>query len=585
MSASPQSTPRAFALVLHGHLPYVLSHGTWPHGSDMLFECAAESYLPLLTVFDRLVAEGISPKVTMGLTPVLCEQLAHPDFPEQFLHYLEQRIQTAQENREEFMQAHQPELADLAEMWHRHFDEIRTLYQEQYHRDIVGQYRRLQDGGHIEIITSSATHGYLPLLGTDASIQAQIKLAVHSYTRHFGRPPRGFWLPECAYRPRYAWKSPFADAGPQTPQLRKGVEEFLSESGLQYFIIDTSTLLGGATSGVYLSRFGGLQRLWEQIRASYQPAARDITKSPYRTYFVASVESDTPPVAVFTRDERTGIQVWSGEHGYPGDGWYLDFHKKHYPGGHRYWRVTSPQVEMGEKARYEPAHTGERVQENADHFCHLVHDLLTAQPEGAVLCAPYDAELFGHWWYEGPEWLYRVVKGIAANPAIQSMTCAEHLEAVTPEAAISLPEGSWGQGGFHWVWLNEWTEWIWREIYTAETEFTELVRLATEKDDPELQTIVNQVARELLLLEASDWPFLISTWSARDYAERRAALHYETFTRLLNLARKHLSGVRLSAEDIQYLETYKQKDSLFPELNVRWWGHLEDKAYTTNKAS
>ncbi len=107
--------------------------------------------------------------------------------------------------------------------------------------------------------------------------------------------------------------------------------------------------------------------------------------------------------------------------------------------------------------------------------------LLAAQPAGSVLCAPYDAELFGHWWFEGPEWLYRVVKGNAANPAVKAMTCAEYLDAVTPEAAVSLPEGSWGQGGFHWVWLNEWTEWIWRDIYAAEAEFPELVRLAAAR--------------------------------------------------------------------------------------------------------
>ncbi len=573
VNGSHTPAPRAFALVLHGHLPYVLSHGTWPHGSDMLFECAAESYLPLLRVFDRLVLEGISPKVTMGLTPVLCEQLAHPDFPAQFLHYLDQRVRSAEENREEFTRTQQPQLADLAELWRAHFLGVKADFRDRYDCDLVGQYRRLQDGGHLEIMTSAATHAYLPLIGSDECIQAQVQLAVQSYQRHFGRPPRGFWLPECAYRPRYAWKSPLAEAGPQQPQMRKGVEEFLAENGLQYFIVDTGTLLGGATSGVYLSRFDALQRLWEQLRASYQPAAVDLTKSPYRTYFVASVESDRPPVAVFTRDERTGLQVWSGEHGYPGDGWYLDFHKKHFPGGHRYWRVTSAQTDLGGKALYEPARTEARVAENADHFCHLVHDLLTAQPEGSVLCAPYDAELFGHWWFEGPEWLYRVVKGNAANPAVTAMTCAEQLARVTPQAAVSLPEGSWGQGGFHWVWLNEWTEWIWRDIYAAEAEFPELVRLAEAHDDPVLHALVSQAARELLLLEASDWPFLISTWSARDYAERRAGLHFASFSRLAELARRRAAGADLSPEEGKELEEYRARDLLFPALDVRAWEH------------
>jgi 1,4-alpha-glucan branching enzyme len=281
----------------------------------MLFECAAESYLPLLQVFDRLVAEGISPKVTMGLTPILCEQLAHPEFPGAFTHYLDLRINSAAENREEFTRSGQPELAELAERWREHFLSIKQDFQERYGSDLVGQYRRLQDGGHLEIITSAATHGYLPLLGWDEAVQAQIKQAVRTHTRHFGRPPRGFWLPECAYRPRYAWASPLAEAGPQEPRPRKGVEEFLAENGITYFLVDTATLLGGATAGVYASRFGGLQRLWEQMRESYQPGLADVTRTPYQTYLVSSVESESRPVAVYTRDERTGLQVWSGEHG------------------------------------------------------------------------------------------------------------------------------------------------------------------------------------------------------------------------------------------------------------------------------
>ena len=572
----------AFALVLHGHLPYVLAHGTWPHGSDMLFECAAESYLPLLQVFDRLVEEGVSPKVTIGLTPVLCEQLSHPDFPEQFSHYLDLRMRHAAENREEFSQGSQPDLADLAEMWRKHFLGIKRDFQERYASDLVGQYRRLQDGGHLEIITSAATHGYLPLIGGDESVQAQIKQAVRAHTRHFGRPPRGFWLPECAYRPRYAWASPLSDAGPQEPRPRKGVEEFLAENGINYFIVDTSTLLGGATSGVYLSRFGGLQRLWEQLRASYQPTAVDITKSPYQTYLVSSAESDSPPVAVFTREERTGIQVWSGDHGYPGDGWYLDFHKKHFPGGHRYWRVTSATSDLGSKDRYQPGLAAGRVPENADHFCDLVHTLLEEQAQrgaaGAIVCAPYDAELFGHWWFEGPEWLYRVVKGIAMNPAVDLVTCSEHLEAHTPGAAVSLPEGSWGQGGFHWVWLNEWTEWIWRDIYAAEADFPALARQALESGDGVLADIVTQAARELLLLEASDWPFLISTWSARDYAERRAALHYEAFARLAAMGKQRAEGAEIGEDDAAFLKECQIRDNLFPDLDVRWWAEVEHPA-------
>ena len=579
-NASPPAAG-AFTFVLHGHLPYVLTHGKWPHGSDMLFECAAESYLPLLQTFDRLVSEGISPKVTFGITPILAEQLADADFKSAFVEYLEERSRTAGENRDEFTKHKQPHLADLAEAWRRHFLSVRDSFRDQYGGDIIGGFRRLQNAGHIEVITSAATHGYLPLIGRDECVQAQVKQAVHAYQRHFGRPPRGFWLPECAYRPRYAWASPLPDAGPQEARVRKGVEEFLAENGIEYFIVDTATLLGGAAAGVYMERFPGLQHLWERFRASYRPGPVDAEKSPYEAYLVSSAAEDRPPVAVFTRDERTGIQVWSGEHGYPGDGWYLDFHKKHLPGGHRYWRVTSPQSDLASKEPYQPERAAERVPENADHFCSLVHDLLASHQARTgrygILCAPYDAELFGHWWYEGPEWLYRVLKGINSDPSVDLVTCSEYLEAHTPEMAVSLPESSWGQGGFHWIWLNEGTSWIWKHIYSDEAEMAALAELAA-RSDGDLSRIARQAARELLLLEASDWPFLISTWTARDYAERRAAFHHEAFSRLADIARRKARGEELTTDDEAFLTSCSTRDAIFPDLDLSWWSGVERPA-------
>jgi 1,4-alpha-glucan branching enzyme len=581
-STSSPSAAGAFTFVLHGHLPYVLTHGTWPHGSDMLFECAAESYLPLLQTFDRLVEEGVSPKVTMGITPILAEQLADPDFRSQFADYLEQRGRSAAQNRDEFQRQRQPHLADLAEMWREHFASIGRSFRDQYRSDLIAAFRRLQDGGHIDIITSAATHGYLPLLGRDESVQGQIKQAVSAYQRLFGRPPRGFWLPECGYRPRYEWASPLPDAGPQQPHLRKGVEEFLAENGIEYFIVDTATLLGGAAVGVYMERFPGLQRLWEQFRASYRPGPVEMEKSPYQVYLVSSAAEDRPPVAIFTRDERTGIQVWSGEHGYPGDGWYLDFHKKHSPGGHRYWRVTSSSSDLGAKEPYQPQRAQERVPENADHFCSLVHDLICGHQartgKYGILCAPYDAELFGHWWFEGPAWLYRVLKAVSLDPRVDLVTCSEYLEAHTPEAAVSLPESSWGQGGFHWIWLNEWTSWIWRNIYHGEAEMPQLAELASHTGDGLLARIVAQAARELLLLEASDWPFLISTWTARDYAERRAAFHHDAFARLAEMARRRARGESLTSQEESFLSECQLRDSIFPDLNPDWWARVDRPA-------
>ncbi|HOS43759.1 MAG TPA: DUF1957 domain-containing protein, partial [Armatimonadota bacterium] len=361
-----QQSVGAFTFVLHGHLPYVLSHGVWPHGMDWIFEAASECYLPLLDAFTALVEDGISPQVTLGLTPVLTEQLRHPGFVAGFDDYLAQRIAAAAENAREFRQQQQPLLERLALRWRDEFTGIRARFHDCYGTDIPAAFRQLMDDGHLEIITCAATHGYLPLLGDDTCVRAQIRQGVESYTRHYGRAPRGIWLPECAYRPAYAWKAPVEGAGPQRPVPRAGIEEILSDSGIQYFFVDTHLLMGGSTQGVYIERFGALKALWEQAHATPGGEPAHFDHSPYRPYYVSG-KYDGPAVSFYTREERTGLQVWSGEHGYPGDGNYLDFHKKHYPGGHRYWKVTSATADLAEKLIYYPEDVEQRLDANAEH--------------------------------------------------------------------------------------------------------------------------------------------------------------------------------------------------------------------------
>ena len=196
-----------FTFVLHSHLPYVINHGMWPHGMDWLNECAAESYVPILNILNKLVDEGFHPQLTIGVTPVLTEQLRDPAFIEAFLSYLQEKIDAALNDRETFTQWNRPHLVKLTHMWEAFYSNIKTTFIEKYNKDIVLAFKTLQDNGFIEIITCAATHGYLPLLKTDNSVLAQIKTGVQVYQRHYGRAPLGIWLPECAYRPSY-WSHP-----------------------------------------------------------------------------------------------------------------------------------------------------------------------------------------------------------------------------------------------------------------------------------------------------------------------------------------------------------------------------------------
>ncbi|MFQ5811176.1 MAG: 1,4-alpha-glucan branching protein domain-containing protein, partial [Armatimonadota bacterium] len=517
------------SLVLHSHVPYVLGHGTWPHGAEMLYEAAAETYMPLIRMLEGLLEEGIQPKITIGVTPVVAEQLGDSRFKDWFPKYLQNKIDLACDNEAEFAHQGRGHLQYLAGRWRDHYVGLLRDFQERYSGDLLAAFAGLQERGCVELLTSAATHGYLPLLREDASVQAQVRQGVRTYERSFGRRPRGFWLPECAYRPRYEWRPPASVVGPDGHgRMRKGVEEFLAENGLDYCFVDSDVLHRGEHPlPVHVDWEDTLGKMWGRIFHVREPRPYDGDKSPYMTYFVGSRFEDHPPVAIFVRDPRSSMQVWSGEHGYPGDSWYLDFHKKHFPGGHRYWRVTDGQNDMGSKQDYSPEMAEQRVRENAGHFLWMAkeilrHDAPHRDDRPPVLCAPFDAELFGHWWFEGIRWLEHVLRWTALDPEIEPVTCSEYLERYAPATAIALSEGSWGQGGDHWVWLNEGTEWTWRRVYDAESDMNDLALRHAKTTDPTLRGILQQAARELLLLQASDWQFLITTWTARDYAEARA---------------------------------------------------------------
>jgi 1,4-alpha-glucan branching enzyme len=548
---------------------------------DWLSEAAAETYMPLLRVIGELVEEGLKPKLTIDLSPVLGEQLSDDSFKEELASYLSQKIQAARHDAEEFYKYDQPNMLKNAQYWEKYYGETLARFNA-INRDIIGELRTLQDEGYLEIMTCAASHGYFPLLSRDESLQAQTKLAVKNYRRHFGRAPRGIWLPECAYRPRYNWAPPVPIDGNQDAYPRKGVDEFLSENGIDFFIVDAALLKGGKSIGVYLDRFEALKRLWGQFESQYHPREEDKEKTPREVYLVSSAAEGKKPTSVFTRDPETGLLVWSGEWGYPGDGHYLDFHKKRFPGGLRYWAVTSAKSDLADKVEYHMESAFGRLPENSDHFTGKIYDTLSAyygeSNRAGILVAPYDAELFGHWWFEGPWFLKEVIRKIAQNPEIELTFLAEHYDRVQPTEVISIPEGSWGEGGNHYIWLNQDTEWTWKHIYECEKRMCELARhYEANKDtaDSELAGILKQAARELMLLSASDWQFLISTWSARDYAELRLSEHYYDFKQLAEMAERRMRGEQLSPGDWEFFNDCRKRDSLFEEIELEWFARVE----------
>jgi len=566
-----------FVLVLHTHLPFVINHGKWPFGMEWLFEAASETYIPLLNVLNELLDEGRKPKLTISITPVLAEQLAHPEFVRQFIEFLDDEIRRCDEDAEYFRSRPREQMfLPLTDFWKNYYQQIKKDFSERYLNDLIGAFRNLEDRGALDIITCGATHGYFPLLGTDVNVDAQIKMAKGIHWKHFGVNPRGIWIPECAYRPRYAWTPPVASNLGHQAFVRKGVEEILDENGLEYFIVDSSLVEGGKAVGMYIGRFEALRQLMLRFEKESQFKSTE-KHSVYEIYGVRSSADATAHPAVFARDVETSMQVWSSEQGYPGGEWYLDFHKKHHLSGHRYWRVTSLNADLGLKAAYQPDRIETALNEDADHFIASIHAALDKYKNETgrtgTLTAPFDSELFGHWWFEGPRFLKKIFERLCDDPFIHVTHCAEMIDAHPPEQIIALPEGSWGAGGNHFVWFNPDVEWMWKFIYNDELKLKECVGRFGDSSNPELISILKQMARELFLLESSDWPFLISTQSANEYAIERFNEHHYHFDKLTSLAEKLFAASELSTDDKQYVETVQHKDFLFDDdsIDLKWF--------------
>lgn len=566
MSGIHSSVLGAFTFVLHSHLPYCRKAGRWPHGEEWLHEAIAETYVPLLEALYDLREEGIPFKLTLTLTPVLVEQLTDADVQAHFLAYLDEEIAGAEDDLAHFTKEGNDQLAVLAAFYRDEYGRIKSSYGERFGADLVGAFRRLQDEGYVEIVTCAATHGYLPLFARDSTIYAQLRTGVESYRRHFGRAPRAIWLPECAYRPAY-----IAEDGVVRPAL----EEFLAPLGLTCFFVETHAIEGGRPVGkaageVAIGPYGLIKRdyviPYETIEQAN--ARRGTTYASY--YVVGSAKGLTnPPVAALGRNNRTGQQVWSGDLGYPGDADYREFHKKHERSGLQYWRVTGPRVDLGAKDYYHPEWARGRVAEHARHFAGLVEELLRAYHAETghygIIASNYDTELFGHWWFEGITWLKEVLRRLTTSQTVELTTASDYVTQHKPDEVIALPESSWGAGGTHWTWDNPDTHWVWEPIHQVERRMEALVARYPDAQG-DLLAVLNQAAREALLAESSDWPFLITTGQAKEYATERFQQHLARFHELANLAEAGAGpAARARAEELYEL------DKVFPDLDYRWF--------------
>ncbi len=523
----------SLAIVLHAHLPYVRhpEHEDFLE-EDWLFEAITETYVPLLRVLRAQVAEGHRPRLCMSLTPPLCNMLKDELLQQRYLRYLTRLIALAQSEVERLRG--EDSLRLVAAMYLERFIETRRLYEEEWKRDVVGQFARLQEEGVLEIITCGATHGFLPLLAeSPEAVRAQIFLACDDYRRHFGRDPRGIWLPECAYVP--------------------GLDLVLREAGLRWFILDSHGLMFGTPRPRYA--------IYQPVFTPHGPAA-------------------------FARDRESSKQVWSAEEGYPGDPAYRDFYRdigfdlsqkylaQFLPPdsprrftGMKYHRITGRA--SSHKEVYNRAWAEAAVDAHATHFMQSraaqIAGLAGSMPAPPIVVSPFDAELFGHWWFEGPEFLDLFLrKALYDQDVFDLVSPGDHLDRHPTHQCVQPSASSWGNRGYWEVWLDDSNSWIYPHLHAAAARMTALANKHRDTTEPLIERVLAQLARELLLAQSSDWAFLMRTGTARQYAERRSRDHILRFNKLHDQAVK-------GRIDEAFLLDLERRDNIFPQLD---WRHF-----------
>jgi 1,4-alpha-glucan branching enzyme len=522
-----------FSLILHAHLPFV-RHPEYPEflEEDWLFEAITEVYIPLIFIFERLHESGAKPRLAMNISPPLCEMLADELLQERFTRHLENLIELA---KKEFIRVktEDVEFYDVVEMYVETLKSSLDLWTNKYDRNLINAFRKLQDEGVLEIITCGATHGFLPLISTPEAQKAQIQVAVQNYWKHFGRKPRGIWLPECAYQ--------------------EGLEKLLKDANIEYFIGDSHAILYG------------------------EPRPRYGVHAPVRC---------PNGVAVFARDIETSQQVWSAEAGYPGNDIYREFYRDigwdlpidylkphlHEDGNRRhlglkYYRITGRQTPQNKKLPYKPKAAELRVAEDASDFLNKRIEQAkslrkTYGGHPPLVTSPYDAELYGHWWFEGPQFIdFLFRKFHYDQDQVQAITPGDFLDSEFPIQIQKPSASSWGENGYFKVWLNEQTSWMYQYAHDAERKMTEL---ANQFDDPsQIETrALNQCARELLLAQSSDWAFQIYQGTTVGYSKRRFRSHIHRF---------NLLAVGLGNTDIdeELLREIENRDTIFEEIDYR----------------
>jgi 1,4-alpha-glucan branching enzyme len=502
------ASPR-FLFLLHSHMPYVRRNGDWPCGEEWILEAWAESYLPIWELIEEISSGSWPGKLAITMTPVLAEQLEDEYLQERLAAYLANKVSQAREQEQSLRAGGETERASVAAWYERRYQGLLESYEERFRGRMISLLIEAMRCDRVEVLTSAATHAHLPSLGADACRRAQVRIGIKSYEERFQREPGGFWLPECSY----------------TPDLDGLLSGF--SPPLHYVVLDHTAP----------------QAAPEQAE-SWQPR-----------------RLGTTPLVALMRDAIAHEMVWTMR-GMPSHGGYRDYSKRDQQGhGIQYWRITSIDTPIGEKELYDPEAAKAQAEEDASDFAEVLKKRAEgtgAEDNDPVILACYDMELLGHWWLEGPRWLREVLRLFGDDCALPREIAAPASQAppITPSlTAWNVPDG------FD-TWVNPKTSDLWQSVYGAEERFLQAIALVERGADG--VRALNQAGRELLILESSDWSYMITRDQAASYAKERFATHLQRFKAALKMARG-------DGMDLELLARYEETDNLFPGLNPSLW--------------
>lgn len=523
------NNPKGYvSFVLHAHLPFVHHPESEDYlEEEWLYEAISETYLPLLNNFKKLEEEQVDFRITMSLTPPLLSMLDNAMLQKRYIKYLNKHIELSKKEIKRTI--YNQQLNKLSHYYLERYTNDLHLFKEVYDCNLINAFKHFQDIGVLEIITCGATHGYFPILYVNENtVKAQIAVGVQTYEKYFGKKPRGIWLPECGYVPE--------------------AEPYLKEFGIEYIITESHGILYADPTPVY---------------GTYAPIV-----SPNN-------------LVAFGRDIESSRQVWSSVNGYPGDYNYREFYRdigyeadydyiKPYIAhngvrvhtGIKYYRITG---KTDQKDYYHPQWAMDSVYQQAGHFFDArqiqISSLADNMHVPPIILCPYDAELYGHWWYEGPDWLYVLFKKIYYdNCDFKLITPGEYIDTY-PEIQVSTPcRSSWGANGYSEVWLNPTNDYVHRHLHVAGDRMVALAHQFPNEKNKLRKSALNQCARELLLAQSSDWLFIITNGTMVDYAKKRIKDHIGRFTKLYE-------QLNTNTIDEVFLKDIQKKDPIFPDID------------------